>query len=59
MKSIVVYATDENYVKLTAVSIYSLLLHNPNAEIAILADDISTHYYPAYGIVVGILIASL
>ena len=41
MKSIVVYATDENYVKLTAVSIYSLLLHNPNAEIAILADGIS------------------
>ena len=42
MKSIAVYATDENYVKLTAVSIYSLLLHNPNAQIAILADSIST-----------------
>ena len=41
MKSIVVYATDENYVKLTAVSMYSLLLHNPNTEIAILADGIS------------------
>ena len=41
MKSIVVYATDENYVKLTAVSIYSLLFHNPNAQIAILADGIS------------------
>ena len=41
MKSIVVYATDENYVKLTAVSIYSLLSHNSNTQIAILADEIS------------------
>ena len=41
MKSIVVYATDENYVKLTAVSIYSLLSHNPNTQIAILTDGIS------------------
>ena len=41
MKSIVVYSTDETYVKLTAVSIYSLLLHNPDTKIAILADEIS------------------
>ena len=41
MKSIVVYATDENYVKLTAVSMYSLLSHNPNTQITILADGIS------------------
>ena len=41
MKSIVVYATDENYVKLTAVSIYSLLIHNPNIDIAIFTDGIS------------------
>ena len=41
MKSIVVYATDENYVKLTAVSIYSLLLHNPGIDIAILTNGIS------------------
>jgi lipopolysaccharide biosynthesis glycosyltransferase len=41
MKSIVVYATDENYVKLTAVSMYSLLAHNPGTDIAILADNLS------------------
>ena len=41
MRSIVVYASDENYVKLTAVSIYSLLIHNPHTQIAILSDGIS------------------
>ena len=41
MKSIVVYATDENYVKLTAVSIYSLLTNNPYTDIAIFTDGIS------------------
>ena len=42
MKSIVVYATDENYVKLTAVSIYSLLMHNPGIDVAIFTDRISS-----------------
>ena len=41
MKSIVVYATDENYVKLTAISLYSLLSHNPGTDITILASSIS------------------
>ena len=41
MKSIVVYATDKNYVKLTAVSIYSLLNSNPHTDIAIFSDGIS------------------
>ena len=41
MKSTVVYATDENYVKLTAISLYSLLSHNPGTDIAILSDGIS------------------
>ena len=41
MKSIVVYATDEKYVKLTAVSICSLLIHNPHTDIAIFTDGIS------------------
>lgn len=42
MKCVVVYATDENYVKLTAVSIYSLLVHNPGIDVAILASNISS-----------------
>ena len=41
MKSTVVYATDENYVKLTAISLYSLLTHNPWIDITVLASDIS------------------
>lgn len=41
MKTAYVYSTDENYVKLTAVSMYSLLAHNPGAEIVILANDIA------------------
>lgn len=41
MKSIVVYATDENYVKLTAVSMYSLLKSNPLVDIAVFTDCIS------------------
>ena len=48
MKYAVVYATDENYVKLTAVSIYSLLLNNPKLKIAVLASNISneSHLQP-------------
>ena len=42
MKSIVVYATDENYVKLTAVSMYSLLMHNSGIDVAIFTDHISS-----------------
>ena len=42
MKTAVVYATDEKFVKLTAVSLYSLLKTNPGTNIIILADDIST-----------------
>ena len=41
MKYVVVYATDENDVKLTAVSICSLLLNNPKLKIAVLASNIS------------------
>ena len=41
MKSTVVYATDENYVKLTAISLYSLLSHNPGTDVTILASGIS------------------
>lgn len=41
MKFTVCYATDENYVKLTAVSLYSLLSHNPGIDITVLASDIS------------------
>ena len=41
MKTAFVYSTDENYVKLTAVSIHSLLKHNPEASIVILVNDIS------------------
>ena len=41
MKTAFAYATDERFVKLTAVSLYSLLKANPNANIIILADSIS------------------
>ena len=41
MKKAVVYATDENYVKLTAVSICSLLHANPNMNIVVLADAVT------------------
>lgn len=41
MATAFVYSTDENYVKLTAVSMYSLLAHNPGAEVVILANDIA------------------
>lgn len=41
MKTAYVYSTDENYAKLTAVSMYSLLMHNPGASIVILANDIA------------------
>jgi len=40
MKTAFVYSTDENYVKLTAVSIHSLLKHNPSASIVILASGV-------------------
>lgn len=52
MKSIVVYATDENYVKLTAISLYSLLSHNPGTDIAILANDISTKSHNIFSTIV-------
>ena len=42
MKIAFAYATDEKFVKLTAVSLYSLLKANPNANIIILADSISS-----------------
>ena len=42
MKTAFAYATDENYVKLTAVSLHSLLLVNPGATVVILADGISS-----------------
>ena len=41
MRTAFVYSTDENYVKLTAVSMHSLLAHNPGAEIVILANGIT------------------
>ena len=41
MATAFVYSTDENYVKLTAVSMHSLLTHNPGAEIVILANGIT------------------
>ena len=41
MKLTAVYATDENYVRLTAVSICSFLIHNPHTDIAIFSDGIS------------------
>jgi len=41
MKTAFVYSTDENYVKLTAVSLCSLLKHNPGAAVVILANNIS------------------
>lgn len=34
------YSTDENYVKLTAVSIYSLLKHNPRATVVVLSSNV-------------------
>ena len=52
MKSTVVYATDENYVKLTAISLYSLLSHNPGTDIAILANDISTKSHNIFSTIV-------
>ena len=41
MKTAFAYATDENYVKLTAVSLCSLLKANPDVTVFILADDIT------------------
>ena len=41
MNTAFAYATDENYVRLTAVSLYSLLHVNPGATVIILADGIS------------------
>ena len=41
MKTAFVYSTDENYVKLTAVSVYSLIKHNPGAAIIVLANEVS------------------
>ncbi len=35
------YSTDENYVKLTAVSMASLLTHNPGARVVVLVNDVS------------------
>ncbi len=40
---IFVYSTDENYVKLTAVSMVSLLTHNPGARVVVLVKDVSTN----------------
>lgn len=40
-KTAIVYSTDENYVKLTAVSVHSLLKHNPGAAIVILTSGVS------------------
>lgn len=40
-KTAFVYSTDENYVKLTAVSIHSLLKHNPGLPIVILTNGVS------------------
>ena len=41
MKTAFAYAMDENYVKLTAVSLCSLLRANPGAEVVILVDGVS------------------
>ena len=41
MNTAFAYATDENYVRLTAVSLHSLLHVNPGATVIILADGIS------------------
>lgn len=41
MKIAFAYATDDNYVKLTAVSIHSLLKANPASTVIVLASDIS------------------
>jgi len=40
MRTAFVYSTDENYVKLTAVSVHSLLKHNSGANIVILASGV-------------------
>lgn len=37
----IVYATDENYVKITAVSMASLLAHNPGAKITVLTKGVA------------------
>ena len=42
MKTAFAYATDENYVKLTAVSLHSLLLANPKVTVIILASGLSS-----------------
>lgn len=36
----IVYSTDENYVKLTAVSMASLLAHNPGARVTVLTNGV-------------------
>ena len=41
MKTVVVYATDENYVKVSAISICSLLAHNPGTKIVALTHNVS------------------
>ncbi len=41
MKTAIVYATDENYVKLTAVSLYSLLKSTPSQSVVVLANGLS------------------
>ena len=42
MKKIVVYATDEKFVNYTAVSIVSLLRHNPGFTVVVLSDGLSS-----------------
>lgn len=42
MRTAFAYSTDENYVKLTAVSICSLLKHNPGATVVVLANNVKT-----------------
>jgi len=42
MKTAFVYSTDENYVKLTAVSVHSLLKYNTEANIVILASGVKS-----------------
>ena len=37
----IAYATDENYVKITAVSMASLLAHNPGAKVTVLTKDVA------------------
>ena len=41
MRTAFVYSTDENYVKLTAVSMCSLLKHNPGAAVVILSSGVT------------------